>query len=266
MSIDLKNQLNEEGFVLIKNFISKKTASEIKDQIFNIFLIQHNYIYNNSKMGDDSNKLISELYEKNNDLFLACSKQVQKLPLIYNLASSIKTTNHLRQIGMENPILSYTPLVMFNSKLMNKYITPPHQDWRSMQGSLDSLVIWIPFQDVYDGFGNIEFIPKSHKMGLVSSKSDDWFRKIDDQNLEDKFTSIEISSCDALVFSTFLIHRTGINSQKNIRWSVQFRYNNLSEKTYVERGFPDPYKHFPEEEILTKNFPSKKIIDETFNE
>ena len=67
---------------------------------------------------------------------------------------------------------------MFNSKLMDKYITP-HQDWRSMQGSLDSLVIWIPFQMFMMGLVWLT-IPKSHKMGLVSTKSDDWFRKIDD--------------------------------------------------------------------------------------
>ncbi len=266
MSSDLKNQLHKEGFALIKNFISKKIASKIKDQVSNIFSIQNEYLNKNSKVFADKSELISHLYEQNHKLFLACSKQAQKLPLIHNLASSNKTTNLLGQVGIDHPILSYTPLLMFNSKLMSKYITPPHQDWRSMQGSLDSLVIWIPFQDVYDGFGNIEFIPKSHKMGLLSSKKDNWFRKIENKNLEDKFTSIDIKSCDALVFSTFLIHRTGINNKKNIRWSVQFRYNNLSERTYIERGYPDPYKHYPEEALLVKNFPSKKSIDETFNE
>ena len=141
MNFDLKSKLYDDGFILIKNFISKKTASEIKKQVFNIFSIQHNHVYKNNNLVKEPDKLISQLYKKNNDLFLACSKQAQKLPLIHSLASSRKTTKLLTQIGIDHPILSYTPLLMFNSKLMNKYITPPHQDWRSMQGSLDSLVI-----------------------------------------------------------------------------------------------------------------------------
>lgn len=266
MSNILKTNLKREGFAIAKNIVSDDFINRVKEEVSNIFSFQYDHLYKNNKPMNNTDELITFLYNNNRDAFLACSKQAQKIPLIHNLASSEKIIDLLSKINLNKPTISYTPLLMFNSKIMNKYITPPHQDWRSMQGSLDSVVVWIPLQDVYDGFGNIELVPKSHKKGLVSTKSDDWFRKIEDKDYDNKFSSIKISKGDALIFSTFLIHRTGINNHKNIRWSLQFRYNNLSEETYIQRGFPDPYKHFPVEDLITKNFPTIEKIEEIFNE
>ena len=160
-----------------------------------------------------------------------------------------------------SPVISYTPLILFNSKHLDHYNTPPHQDWRSMQGSLDSVVIWVALQDIEDGFGNIELIPCSHTSGLMKTEKDDWFRSISISNLKKKFISFDIKKGDAIVFSTFLIHQTGINNKNDIRWSLQFRFNNLDEKSFIKRGYPDPYIHKPSQNLISKNFPSEKGLN-----
>ena len=69
MYTELKKQLHKEGFALIKNFISKETASEIKEQVFNIFSIQSEYLNKKNKVISDKNELISQFYEKDYKLF-----------------------------------------------------------------------------------------------------------------------------------------------------------------------------------------------------
>jgi phytanoyl-CoA hydroxylase len=61
---------------------------------------------------------------------------------------------------------------------------------------------------------------------------------------------------DILIFSAFLIHQSGNNITNKIRWSVQLRYNNLDEPTFIERGYPMAYIYKPETELVTPDFPT----------
>ena len=66
-------------------------------------------------------------------------------------------------------------------------------------------------------------------------------------------------------FSAFLIHQSGNNITNNIRWSVQLRYNNLDEPTFIERGYPMAYIYKPETELVTPNFPTVEQLKEVFS-
>ena len=118
--------------------------------------------------------------------------------------------------------------------------TPPHQDWRSMQGSLDSVVVWIALVDVDVGLGALEVVPGSHRRGLLADRLLDGFGQTHEL-VDADFTSIEMHKGDALFFSSFLVHRSGTNVREDIRWSAQFRYNNLAEAAFVERGYPHSF-------------------------
>jgi ectoine hydroxylase-related dioxygenase (phytanoyl-CoA dioxygenase family) len=75
-------------------------------------------------------------------------------------------------------------------------------------------------------------------------------------------TSFEVG--DLLIFSAFLVHRSGDNITQNIRWSIQLRYNNMAEPTFQERGFPMPYIYKPEENLVTPDFPKKEQLEQLF--
>ena len=75
---------------------------------------------------------------------------------------------------------------------------------------------------------------------------------------------IEVEVGDALFFSAFLLHQSGTNVTDSIRWSCHFRYNNLQEPTFIDRGFPHPYIYRPQEDLITKDFPSQAQIFKTF--
>jgi ectoine hydroxylase-related dioxygenase (phytanoyl-CoA dioxygenase family) len=77
--------------------------------------------------------------------------------------------------------------------------------------------------------------------------------------------SVEVERGDALFFSTFLVHQSGTNVTDRIRWSCHFRYNNLSEPTFVARGFPHPYLYRPQPELITADFPSSGQVGRVFS-
>lgn len=133
-----------------------------------------------------------------------------------------------------------------------------------MQGSLDSVVVWLPLIDIGRDLGALEVIPGSHKWGLLDADIVDGYGKLRNSVDESDLVTVEIEAGDALFFSTFLVHRSGTNMTDAIRWSCHFRYNNLREPTFVERGFPHPYIYQPQTDLITPEFPRRAQVLRTF--
>jgi phytanoyl-CoA hydroxylase len=170
---------------------------------------------------------------------------------------------------MEFPSMSTRPVLFFNSPALAKkkvyHTVFPHQDWRSMQGSLDAIVLWLPLIDIDKKLGALEVIPGSHKWGLLSAELEEGFGKVYLTSEQGKlFKPIEVEVGDALFFSSLLIHQSGNNISGQIRWSAHFRYNNLTEPTFISRKFPHAYIYKPIENLITNDFPSEEDINKTF--
>jgi len=63
--------------------------------------------------------------------------------------------------------------------------------------------------------------------------------KFDKENYERIQPSLEMG--DIAVFSTLLVHESGDIVNDEIRWSCHFRYTNLNDDDFIQRGFPSPY-------------------------
>ena len=75
---------------------------------------------------------------------------------------------------------------------------------------------------------------------------------------------LEVERGDVLFFSTLLVHQSGTNVSPGIRWSCHFRYNNLREATFIERGYPHPYLYKPQSDLITPDFPSPAEVRAVF--
>ena len=154
-------------------------------------------------------------------------------------------------------------MLFSNSKhiaLQNIHHTiPAHQDWASMQGSINSVVIWIPLIDIDQDLGALQYVPGSHKEGLLSKNLVNSFGFVDKYTDED-FISQDFKIGGIFVFSSFLVHRSGNNITDNIRWSCHFRYNDLQDVNFKNRGFPHAYIYKPIDHYLDTNLNTKQLL------
>jgi hypothetical protein len=199
--------------------------------------------------------------------FINCGKTCQHLISLHRLSLQEALVDQLVALGIERPSICTRPVLYFNSRHLAKsevyYKSPPHQDWRSMQGSLNAIVVWVPLAPVAKELGALEIIPGSHLGGLQESRQDEWYRHIEGLG-DDQYKSIEMEAGDVLFFSAFLIHRSGDNVTDSIRWSCHFRYNDLEEPTFISRKYPNPYTYAPQQELVTKDFPSVEDLQRAF--
>jgi phytanoyl-CoA hydroxylase len=186
------------------------------------------------------------------------------------LALDPRIIDIVSQLGIEFPNVCTRPVLFFNaSKLAKKQVywkMDPHQDWRSMQGSINSIVAWVAMCDIDISLGALEIIPESHKLGLQAKEMVDSFGLIPEIALTGKkFVPVEVKKGDVLFFSSFLIHQSGNNSTENgIRWSSHFRYNDMNEPQFIERGYPHPYVYHPNPELITTDYPENGLVEKYF--
>jgi phytanoyl-CoA hydroxylase len=261
-----------QGFLHLRGFFGRGEIEAVRHDAIRVFGSQAaacKLALSHESSEPDPDTILFELFRHDVGRFSNCGKQVQHLVSLHRLSLDQRIFDALRQIGLSVPNISTRPVLFFNSRhLATKEVywrVFAHQDWRSMQGSLNSAVVWVPLQDIDRPLGALEIVPGSHRRGLLATEVVERFGKVDGF-AEADFQPIEVERGDALVFSAFLVHRSGTNSTDSIRWSCHFRYNDLAEPTFIARGYPHAYVYYPIEQLLTPGFPSPQQVRRVFED
>lgn len=134
-----------------------------------------------------------------------------------------------------------------------------------MQGSLDSVVLWAPTTPVTLTSHPLEVVPRSHLYGLLPTVDHIMTPSVSDPRItEDQYVGLPMQPGDVVVFSSFLVHRTGETGDGNVRIAFSTRFNNAAEATYVEHGYPTPYKYSYQTDLIVPNFPTGADLRKVF--
>ena len=238
-----KQQLEEKAYIILKNFFDKEYIDTLRHKAEDIFKIQFKHF---GYEGDFKENMI-RLFNEHESIFINCGKIIQTgLLELYKLPLEDKLINTIKGLGLEFPNLCTRPVLYFNHPKLAKdivyYKTPPHQDWSSMESSMDSVVVWVPLVDVNKENGSIILYPGTHKLGPLSFKSNGGFAEVE---IVGEGIQPELEIGDIAIFSTLLIHASGDILNNTIRWSCHYRYTNMLDNNFIERGFPNPYIYKP---------------------
>jgi hypothetical protein len=265
-------EYQERGFLLLKSVFRKEEIERIRaeaKEIFALQMLRHGLISSTEASEKEFETGMYKLFETDLQSFTNCGKHAQHLISLHRLSLDPRIVDNLHALGLEFPNISTRPVLYFNAERLAKkevyWRLSVHQDWRSMQGSLDAVVVWIPLVDIDKSLGALEVIPGSHRWGLLDADIVDGYGNLRESIDKSKLETVEIEKGDALFFSSLLVHQSGTNTTASIRWSCHFRYNNLREETFIRRGFPHPYIYRPQEELISPNFPSLAEVGRVFN-
>lgn len=137
-----------------------------------------------------------------------------------------------------------------------------HQDFPSVQGSLDGVVVWIPLTDVDENSFPLEVVPGSHRLGLVTDVEETrngW--QIPAASLDQSaFQPVKVQAGDVVFMSYFTVHRSGLNGNR-LRIALSTRFDNASEPTFVERSYPTAYLRSVHREQYVPGFPKLEDLE-----
>jgi ectoine hydroxylase-related dioxygenase (phytanoyl-CoA dioxygenase family) len=205
--------------------------------------------------------LLTRLFGHDRSAYIATARQTQHLASVHRLGLGPELMRIVTELGLAVPALSTRPVIHYMAdqlKIEGGYHkTPIHQDWRSVQGSLDGLSIWLPLFDVGVDDYPLEVIGGSHRRGLLPSVEDAFGHRVADGEVnESDFEPVLLGRGDAVFFSGFLVHRTGNRGGPTVRIALSYRYNNAVEPSFVARNYPSPYVYRPDMRLLHDDFPA----------
>jgi phytanoyl-CoA hydroxylase len=259
-----RERFRAEGYVVVKDALDRAALTEINCEIAELFAIQLRRLRLPVDFGDTQQDFTANavrLLQADVPTYINTARLTQYLPSVHRLLVCDTILDLARQFGVELPVISARPAIHFMSGALKVpggyHRTPPHQEWRSMQGSLDSIVFWLPTTPVSARSNPMEVVPRSHLLGLLDTVEHIMTPTVSDARItDDKFVPVFAEPGDIVFFSSFLVHRTSEADDGLVRIALSGRLNNAREQTYVEHGYPTPYKYSYRTDLMYEGFPT----------
>jgi hypothetical protein len=241
-----------DGFTIAAGAIPAAALDAVATDIHGIFARAAQTVglaVPNSSGHEALSRLLHSLFARDSAAYLACARQTQYLASVHRVGLSPPIAGLLDQLGIAVPTQSTRPVIHFMADGLRfeggYHKSPAHQDWRSVQGSLDGLTLWLPLYDVGSGDFPLEVVPGSQRQGLLDSVDDAFGHRLADAAVppDADFRALPMRRGDVAAFSGFLVHRTGTVGGDRVRIALSYRFNNAAEASYISRLYPNPYTY-----------------------
>jgi Protein involved in biosynthesis of mitomycin antibiotics/polyketide fumonisin len=222
----LRDRFAKDGYLLFRNVIDQGKLRSLREQITAV-LADIGWIADGPER--DTARIIGMAHREGEEGYFEALDRLAKLEDLYALAHDANLTKVLRSVLGESVFphpLSITRLVFPGHP---EITTPPHQDYRNNQGTMNLTATWIPLGNCSMDDGGLAILEGSHKAGLVpiqyhhgpgvraATLSDDLLRL--------RWVSTDFQLGDVLLFPALAVHSALHNDNpNNMRISVDFRH------------------------------------------
>ena len=232
---NFKLKLSENGYVVIKNLFIK---SEVK-HLLNSF--EENIDYCNKTFYEKKRLLnnIDQKYfylKKRDNILRSRSYDISKYhPALFSMATKKKLLKIIKSI-LQEPFFLDQPQIRVDDN-ENTHSLPLHQE---IFGQMSSkiLTLWMPLTNVSKKNGTLALVKKSHKFGPLKHKfyyiKGNKYHGVKKEIIKKyEIDFLNLNAGDGVIFDPYLIHGTGKNFTKKIRWTFVARYNAISGIKYL---------------------------------
>ena len=265
---DLKMAYAKDGFCIARNVLPLEAIEKVQNDFWQLIknqLFRYKSQWESKSLYED----MQELLKCDTQSYLSTLKRGAKLYSLSQLMGHTNIGKLTKEMGIALPTISAEPVWHISSeklKIPNGYFGfDAHQDWPSIQGSLDCMVVWVPFTEVHRHRFPMLVLPGSHRRGMIPGVITDNVLKLDlGVDADNKFVPIECKPGDVVLMSCWTVHKTGVENSEGLRISSSQRWENGMEKTFVERNYPCAYKQIVERALITPDFPSTEQVLDVF--
>lgn len=261
----------QNGYYIAKGLLVKQ-ANLLQNVLLEIDTIILQQLKSSEIPGSDPQIIhqhLHQLFLFDQDAYLSSLKLCANLFSVHSILMNQYVIEMAQSLGIQLPVLQGSPVLHImadNLKIPGGYNgARTHQDWPSLQGSLDTVITWIPFMSVtLDNFP-VEVSPGSHLGGLYPGEPAENVYKTDTDSYDDQsFVPAELAFGDVLFLSGFILHRTRLTNHNGFRIAASTRYDNASEPTFINRKYPFAQKRVVTRELLYPDFPTLEQVREIF--
>jgi ectoine hydroxylase-related dioxygenase (phytanoyl-CoA dioxygenase family) len=223
----LSKKFYENGWVKIKNFVTKKDINNLK---FNCF----KYLQKNFKKYKGKNINFSGNFEKFEDI--NSFHKASDIPVVRKIAKEKKFNNLIKNF-LENEIPKYMDSEIFAKPALNGLSSPVHQDnyYWAIEGG-NAITAWLALDGASKKNGGVFYYNKSHKIDILDHKPS--YAKGSSQTIKNpkklkKFKKVypKLEKGDILIHHSQIVHGSGENNSKWPRTGLTFQFKTIKSRT-----------------------------------
>lgn len=222
----LRARLNRDGYLLLRGIIDTNKLQALRDQITKT-LAGVDWILD-GKDRDLAKSIVMPLRE-GEDGYFAALDHIVKLEALHSLAHDEGLMSVMRMALGETAFphpLSIARLVFPNHP---EITTPPHQDYRNNQGTVNLTASWIPLGDCRREDGALAVLEGSNRAGLLPLQfhlgPGNRGAILSEDLMKLRWVSTDYRLGDILLFPSLTVHGALHNrNPQSMRLSVDFRY------------------------------------------
>jgi ectoine hydroxylase-related dioxygenase (phytanoyl-CoA dioxygenase family) len=255
----LRGRLAEEGYVFLRGLLPTEAVEQVRQGV-------HAALEGADWLAEESSlqapvPTAAAVREGRPGYFDAYCR-IQRLQPFHELAHHPAVLAVMDGIVGE-PLLVHPRKIARTSLPNDDEYTPPHQDYRLIQGSVDTLTCWVPLGDCPVSLGSLRMLEGSHHQGLIEADAGrgpgGLQVEVDDDDAGWRTT--DYRSGDAIVFTSLTVHGALRNNEGRMRFSADFRYQSLLEPVLTHSLDPHYFPQVPAWDELTTGWSSRRSVD-----
>jgi hypothetical protein len=188
-------------------------------------------------------------------------RRLQQLQRFHELAHYPSLTGLMQRI-LGSPLL-VLPSKMARISLPDDlgFTTPAHQDFREVQGTVDTLTAWVPLGDCPRALGGLKILAGSHRNGMLPARPGTGPGGITVDVPAGTWYSTDFHAGDVLLFHGLTVHAARPNRSGRLRLSADFRYQAADEPVAASSLRPHGFRSWkPSWEELTEGWSSMASV------
>lgn len=224
------------GYVVLRDLFSALQIECVSNDVCHVFATLLGKVAT-------TREVVLQAFEHHAEQWRVGARQIHNSLSLLRTAGDPMVIAALKKVGLMDPMNWVHPEGRIDIPRSINYLQPWHQDWRSGQGSLNSVTIWMPLHDVGKKDGAIELIPGSHLWGLLpieELQNPRRFSIVDPRIGNAAKICAELNAGECILFSQMLVHRSGVNENVLPRLTVQLRYSDRSEQNFIANEYRFP--------------------------
>ncbi|MFC0623384.1 phytanoyl-CoA dioxygenase family protein [Kribbella deserti] len=259
----LRTRLSEDGYLFFRELLPSGVVDDVRAQIARI-LSDSNWL----APGTSADKLI------------ASERAVEEgSPGFFGAYTAIQSTEAFHQLAVRPELLGLTSRLLGEESFAHPAhicrIAPPspgasptpiHQDYRFIQGCIDTLTTWLPLSAAPPEIGGLRVFAGSPRLGVLPVRAADgpgmMRAEADEEHPEWRTASYRPG--DVLLFGSLTVHGAMPNRTRQLRVSADFRYQAVSApmaRDVLGTGKPHYHPDVPDFPTLTRGWASTTSVE-----
>lgn len=224
----LRESMRRDGYVYLRGLLSRSDVEEVRCALLNA-IAAHHWLAEGSDPLEARPGPVERI--ENTDPYWEGAHAVQSLECFHRLAHDKRLVETMEVLMGEEALVHPRKIPRIIWPNNDDGITPPHQDFTHVGGTVDFFTCWIPLSDCPVRQGGLCVLPGSQEGGvrpmeqasgagatrsLVDSEERDW-------------ATIGYEAGDVLIFHSMTVHASMANRTDRLRLSMDCRYQPVSE-------------------------------------